>query len=140
MIRISIVFILLGLVANMACGQSVVVTPEETDEILANPGMGWQTFHRTLVHQQQVGTCARGRRRPSRGGALSAAARLAYRLSGGQGDERIFIGSVTVNKWLPGSIDLFTEEFFKQPDDSRRTSNQWFSLESRASPRMGGIP
>gem|GEM_PF-4337815 len=25
----------------------VTVTPEETDEILANPGMGWQTFHRT---------------------------------------------------------------------------------------------
>lgn len=28
-------------------GQPVVVTPQETDEILANPGMGWQTFHRT---------------------------------------------------------------------------------------------
>ena len=29
-------------------GQSwVTVTPEETDEILANPGMGWETFHRT---------------------------------------------------------------------------------------------
>ncbi len=25
----------------------VKVTPEETDEILANPGMGWETFHRT---------------------------------------------------------------------------------------------
>jgi hypothetical protein len=22
------------------------VTPEETDELLGNPGMGWQTFHR----------------------------------------------------------------------------------------------
>jgi hypothetical protein len=43
--------------------------------------------------------------------------RLAYRLSGGQGGEQVFVGSVTVNKWLPGSMDLFTEEFFKQPDD-----------------------
>ena len=25
----------------------VRVVPEETDEILANPGMGWETFHRT---------------------------------------------------------------------------------------------
>ena len=43
--------------------------------------------------------------------------RLAYRLTDEQGNERILVGSVTVNKWLPGSIDLFTEEFFKQPDD-----------------------
>ena len=28
-------------------GQQVVVKPEETDEILANPGMGWETFHQT---------------------------------------------------------------------------------------------
>ena len=26
---------------------TVTVTPEETAEILANPGMGWETFHRT---------------------------------------------------------------------------------------------
>ena len=25
----------------------VTVTPEETDELLANPHRGWQTFHRT---------------------------------------------------------------------------------------------
>ena len=25
----------------------VIVTPEETDELLANPGIGWETFHRT---------------------------------------------------------------------------------------------
>jgi len=31
-----------------ACGaQQVTVTPEETDELLANPGMGWETFHWT---------------------------------------------------------------------------------------------
>lgn len=27
-------------------GDMVTVTPQETDELLANPGMGWQTFHR----------------------------------------------------------------------------------------------
>ena len=31
-----------------ASGQHrVTIVPEETDELLANPGMGWQTFHRT---------------------------------------------------------------------------------------------
>ena len=28
-------------------GPVVTVEPEETDELLANPGIGWQTFHRT---------------------------------------------------------------------------------------------
>ena len=36
---------------SLATGQDrkriVTVVPEETDEILANPGMGWETFHRT---------------------------------------------------------------------------------------------
>ena len=32
----------------------VVVTPEETDEILANPGMGWQTFHRTSKQDKSL--------------------------------------------------------------------------------------
>jgi len=27
--------------------ESVTVTPQEIDEILANPGIGWETFHRT---------------------------------------------------------------------------------------------
>ena len=43
--------------------------------------------------------------------------RLAYRLSNGEGFEKVFVGTVTVNKWLPGSIELFTEEFFKEPKD-----------------------
>jgi len=30
-----------------ADAKEVRVVPEETDELLANPGMGWQTFHRT---------------------------------------------------------------------------------------------
>ena len=43
--------------------------------------------------------------------------RLAYRLSNGERFEKVFVGTVTVNKWLPGSIELFTEEFFKEPAD-----------------------
>jgi hypothetical protein len=43
--------------------------------------------------------------------------RVAYRLSNEQGYEQIFVGTVTVNKWLPGSIELFTEEFFEEPQD-----------------------
>ncbi len=43
--------------------------------------------------------------------------RLAYRLANDQGYEKVFVGTVTVNKWLPGSIELFTEEFFKEPAD-----------------------
>ena len=43
--------------------------------------------------------------------------RLAYRLANDQGYEKVFVGTVTVNKWLPGSIELFTEEFFKEPED-----------------------
>ena len=43
--------------------------------------------------------------------------RLAYRLTGADGYEKVFVGDVTVNHWLPGSIELFTEEFFKQPPD-----------------------
>ncbi len=33
------------------------------------------------------------------------------------GYEKVFVGKATVNNWLPGSIELFTEEFFKQPAD-----------------------
>jgi hypothetical protein len=34
----------------------VVVVPEETDEILANPGMGWETFHRTCKDDKNLPT------------------------------------------------------------------------------------
>jgi len=43
--------------------------------------------------------------------------RVACRLTGEGGRQRVFVGDITVNKWLPGSIELFTEEFFKQPAD-----------------------
>jgi hypothetical protein len=35
-------------------GQQVVVTPEETDELLANPGIGWETFHCTRTHDKTL--------------------------------------------------------------------------------------
>ena len=42
---------------------------------------------------------------------------MAYRLSNESGRSTIVVGKVTVNHWLPGSIELFTDEFFKQPSD-----------------------
>ena len=38
----------------MAGNQQVVVTPEETDEILANPGIGWETFHHTSKQDKSL--------------------------------------------------------------------------------------
>jgi hypothetical protein len=43
--------------------------------------------------------------------------RLAYRLTDNGGAHQVFVGDVTVEKWLPGEIELFNEEFFKQPAD-----------------------
>jgi len=43
--------------------------------------------------------------------------RVAYRLSNDRGYEKVVVGKLTVNNWLPGSIELFTEEFFKEPKD-----------------------
>ena len=43
--------------------------------------------------------------------------RLAYRLSDSDVDHRVFVGRVTVDKWLPGEIELFTEKFFNEPAD-----------------------
>lgn len=43
--------------------------------------------------------------------------RVAYRLSNDQGYAEVFVGKPTVDKWLPGPIELFTEEFFKAPTD-----------------------
>ena len=41
--------------------------------------------------------------------------RLAYRLTDSQKRHRLFVSDITVEKWLPGSIELFTKEFFQQP-------------------------
>lgn len=43
--------------------------------------------------------------------------RLAYRLTNENGYRQVFAGAITVNHWLPGSIELFTAEFFKEPKD-----------------------
>lgn len=43
--------------------------------------------------------------------------RVAYRLSNENGVSKVIVSTVTVNRWLPGSIDLFTDEFFKEPKD-----------------------
>jgi len=43
--------------------------------------------------------------------------RVAYRLTDKQGYQKVFVSPVTVNHWLPGSIELFTEEFFEEPKD-----------------------
>jgi hypothetical protein len=37
--------------------------------------------------------------------------RLAYRLTGTDGPHRIAVGTATVHRWLPGSIELFTPDF-----------------------------
>ncbi|MCY3020046.1 MAG: DUF4832 domain-containing protein [Planctomycetota bacterium] len=34
--------------------QEVIVTPDESDEILANPGMGWETFHCTSKRDKSL--------------------------------------------------------------------------------------
>jgi hypothetical protein len=39
------VFIGMLLLGTGVFGQDVVVKPQETDELLANPGIGWETFH-----------------------------------------------------------------------------------------------
>ena len=37
--------------------------------------------------------------------------RVAYRLTGSDGSQRVIVGTTTVNAWLPGSIELFTADF-----------------------------
>lgn len=43
--------------------------------------------------------------------------RVAYRLSNESGYNKVLVSTVTVNRWMPGSIEVFTEEFFKEPKD-----------------------
>jgi hypothetical protein len=43
--------------------------------------------------------------------------RLACRLSNDQGYSKVFVSGITVNRWMPGSIELFTGEFFREPKD-----------------------
>jgi hypothetical protein len=43
--------------------------------------------------------------------------RLAYRLTSETGPAVVLRGKVTVNGWLPGSVDVLTQEFLKSPPD-----------------------
>jgi hypothetical protein len=43
--------------------------------------------------------------------------RLAWRLCDDAGRSTVRVGKTTVDRWLPGSIDVFTEEFFREPAD-----------------------
>jgi hypothetical protein len=43
--------------------------------------------------------------------------RLAYRLDNGQGKVDVLAGKITVNRWLPGSIELGTDSFLRSPPD-----------------------
>ena len=46
MMQITVIAVALScLGAAKESGDQVEITPQETDEVLANPGMGWQTFH-----------------------------------------------------------------------------------------------
>ena len=54
MFRNTLLTVSILLIAHHVHGQQVVVTPEETDEILANPGMGWETFHRTSKQDKNL--------------------------------------------------------------------------------------
>jgi len=49
-----VLLLVLAALSAISQGQEVVVTPEESDEILANPGMGWETFHRTSKQDKSL--------------------------------------------------------------------------------------
>jgi hypothetical protein len=43
--------------------------------------------------------------------------RVAVRLTAGGSHQTIMISDIAVNRWLPGSIPLFTKDFFREPQD-----------------------
>ncbi|HID24608.1 MAG TPA: DUF4832 domain-containing protein [Planctomycetaceae bacterium] len=43
--------------------------------------------------------------------------RLAYRLSNDRGYQKVFVSTVTVDRWMPGEIPVFTKEFLREPPD-----------------------
>jgi hypothetical protein len=52
--RLAWMFLPLFASVLFADDQIVTVRPEETAEILANPGMGWETFHCTAKQDKQL--------------------------------------------------------------------------------------
>ena len=51
---VFVMAILFAAIVARADEAQVVVRPEETDEILANPGIGWETFHQTSKHDRNL--------------------------------------------------------------------------------------
>ena len=43
--------------------------------------------------------------------------RVAYRLTSDTAGEKILVGNVTVEKWMPGHVETFSEEFINDPPD-----------------------
>lgn len=43
--------------------------------------------------------------------------RLAYRLTNSKGCDRTFIGTVTIEKWMPGTVDVLSEDFIHEPPE-----------------------
>lgn len=43
--------------------------------------------------------------------------RVAYRLTDEKGQSKTLVGGVTVNRWLPGSVDLYSPTFLENPPD-----------------------
>ena len=43
--------------------------------------------------------------------------RVAYRFSNTSGYSKVIASKITVNHWLPGSIEMFTPEFLKMPKE-----------------------
>lgn len=50
----SLVVPIVSFTAPARSGETIKITPVETDAILANPGMGWQTFHRTRKQDRNL--------------------------------------------------------------------------------------
>lgn len=43
--------------------------------------------------------------------------RVALRLTDAAGRHRVFVGNATVDRWMPGSVELFTDDFLREPPD-----------------------
>ena len=42
---------------------------------------------------------------------------VAYKLTNDHGYAKIIVGSISVEKWMPGSVEIFTEDFLSEPPD-----------------------
>lgn len=83
--------------------------------------LGYRLVLKELTHPAQVkagGKLELGMKWQNTGSApCYRPYRVAYRLSNDNGYNKVFVSTVAVNRWLPGSIDLFTDDFFKEPKD-----------------------